>query len=412
MTLAAFVTLVTSVTLTIFLASSRRPRSLWAAGDRSWVVGLVLFASICAMSTPVSAQGPYKAYVASESEDEVTILSYAPATGLTIEKVVRVGRWPAEIEGPHGLFFDPDGRYWYLTLGHGYPNGTLLKYDAQADTVLGTTELGFFPATVSLTPEGALAFIVNSNFYGDHVPSTVSIVDTESMFEIEQATTCTMPHGSRMSPDGMSHYSACMMDDQLVEMSTQSLEVTRRLDLVTGEPVMAVHDMAAHDMSAMADAASSAPSSMSAGGQTCSPTWTTPTSDGRSLFVACNKGNEIVEVDLEAWSVRRRIPAAGAPYNLALTPDGTRLLASLKGSAHLAVWDLSSGNQVAKIESTLRVTHGVAVTADSRYAFVTVEGIGGQPGIVEVIDLESYERVAVAEVGKQAGGLMLHPMAR
>ncbi len=141
----------------------------------------------------------------------------------------------------------------------------------------------------------------------------------------------------------------------------------------------------------------------------CSPTWTAPARDGRTLYVACNRGNEIVEVDLEAWAIRRRIPADGAPYNLALTPDGTRLLATLKGSGHLGVWNLESGEPLAKIESVQKVTHGVAVTSDNRYAFVTVEGIGGEPGIVEVIDLTTYERVGVAEIGKQAGGIALVP---
>lgn len=352
---------------------------------------------------PAAAQ-TYRVYVASESEDEVSVLRYEAGGPLEVEKVVRVGRWPAEIEGPHGIYFDPSGDWWYLTLGHGYPNGTLLKYEAGADTVVGTSELGLFPATVSVTPEGALAFIVNSNFYGDHVPSTLSIVDTHTMDEVAQTETCTMPHGSRMSADGMHNYSACMMDDQLVEMSTVSLEVTRRLNLVTGAAVLAD---GAHDMHAMHGMSGGGPAG--GGMQVCSPTWTTPTDDGTRLYVACNKSHEIVEVDLADWSVVRRIPAQGAPYNLALTPDGSRLLATLKGSAHLAVFDRASGHELARIESGQKVTHGVVVTPDSRYALVTVEGIGGEPGLVEVIDLETYTRVARAEVGKQAGGLALVP---
>ena len=363
-----------------------------------WAVLLAIFAT----TSHAQAQS-YRAYVASESEDEVAVLEFTPGSGLSVEKVIRVGRWPAEIEGPHGLFFDPSGEYWYLTLGHGFPNGYLLKYEAGPDTVVAATELGFFPATVSLTPDGVLAFAVNSNFYGDPVPSTVSVVDTNEMFEIERVTTCTMPHGSRLSPDGTLHYSACMMDDQLVEMSTFSLEVTRRLHLVTGE---AVADPGMHGP-AMGGGAMSTGSAMAA----CSPTWTSLSGDGRFVYVACNRGNEIVQVDTDSWSVARRIPAQGAPYNLALTRDGSRLLASLKGSGHLGVWDLKTGEQLARIESAQRVTHGVAVTSDDRYAFVTVEGIGGQPGIVEVIDLSTYERAAVAEVGKQAGGITLVPGA-
>ena len=46
-----------------------------------------------------------------------------------------------------------------------------------------------------------------------------------------------------------------------------------------------------------------------------------------------------------------------------------------------------------------------------RYAFVTVEGVGGEPGIVEVIDLDTYERVGRAEIGKQAGASKIHQQA-
>ncbi len=344
---------------------------------------------------PAGAQEVYRAYVASESEDEVAVLRFDPTQGLEVERVISVGRWPAEIEGPHGVFFDPSGKYWYLTLGHGFPNGTLLRYDAAADTVVGWTELGLFPATVSLTHEGALAFVVNSNFYGDMVPSTLSVIDTETMFEIAQVETCIMPHGSRLGSDGTHHYSACMMDNQLVEVSTLSLDVTRRMDLVTGKDVTGGTGHDGHTMTAAA--------------ATCSPTWTLPAPDGSTLYVACNKGNQVIEVDLESWTVRRRFDAEGAPYNLALTADGSRLLATLKGSAQLAVWDVESGDRIGTVPSSQRVTHGVAVTPDGRYAFVTVEGVGGEPGIVEVIDLERMERVATAEIGKQAGGIALVP---
>lgn len=356
-------------------------------------LGLLLCAALGSYLPAGAQETTYRVYVAAESEDEVAVLRFNPSEGLSVERSISVGRWPAEIEGPHGISFDPSGEYWYLTLGHGFPNGSVLRYDAAADTVVGWSELGLFPATISLTPEGALAFVVNSNFYGDMVPSTLSVVDTKTMFEIAQVETCTMPHGSRMGADGTHHYSACMMDNQLVEVSTLSLEVTRRMDLTTGAAVTE----GGHDGHSMT------------GSPTCSPTWTLPSWDGSTVYVSCNKGNEIVEVDLESWSVKRRITAEGSPYNLALTPDGSRLLATLKGSARLGIWDVESGERIATIDSMQRVTHGVAVTDDGRFAFVSVEGVGGEPGIVEVIDLQTHERVGSAEIGKQAGGIALVP---
>ncbi len=343
---------------------------------------------------PAAAQS-YWAYVAAESEDEVALLRYDAQGDLTVEKTIVVGWLPAEIEAPHGVFVHPGGRYWYLTLGHGFPNGQLVKYETGTDTVVGVAQLGMFPATIAVPPHGTVALTVNANFHGDHVPSTVSIVDLETMFPIGETVTCTMPHGSRYGVDGSMHYSACMMDNQLVEINGATLEVNRRLDLLANKPAPPPGEGHMAKVPATGH---------------CSPTWVTPHPDGRRVFVPCNLGDVILEVDLQDWKIRRRIEAPGAPYNLDLTPDGSKLLATLKGSAKLGIWDLESGELLHLVDSLMRVTHGVVVTPDGRYAFVTVEGVGGDPGTVEVINLASGVRVASASIGKQAGGIALWKM--
>jgi DNA-binding beta-propeller fold protein YncE len=323
----------------------------------------------------------YLFYVASESEDEVTLLRFTAGEGLTIEKVISVGVLPAEIEGPHGVYVDPDGSHWYLTLGHGFPFGSLWKYETGSDTAVGRIELGLFPSTVSVPPVGGLAFAVNSNFYGDPEPGTISIIDLASMIEIERTETCTMPHGSRFSPDGLRHYSTCMLDDMLVELDVATLDVARRLDL-------------------------SPPSGSGVGaGAVCSPTWAMPASSGEYVYVACNKSHELLEVRVEDWVITWRIPAPAAPYNIALTPDDEKIVVTQKGSAEVSVWRRSTGERIALIPSARKVTHGVVVSPDGRYAFVSVEGIGGERGAVDVIDLRDLQRVATADVGKQAGGI-------
>jgi DNA-binding beta-propeller fold protein YncE len=51
------------------------------------------------------------------------------------------------------------------------------------------------------------------------------------------------------------------------------------------------------------------------------------------------------------------------------------------------------------------VVHGAVVSPDNRYAFISVEGIGADPGTVEVIDLDSLKTVATVDVGQQAAGI-------
>ena len=91
-----------------------------------------------------------------------------------------------------------------------------------------------FPATIDLTPDGTFLYVVNFNLHGDMVPSSVSVVMTDEMLEIVRITTCKMPHGSRINPQGTLHYSTCMMDDRLVEIDTSTLRVSRNFMLTRG----------------------------------------------------------------------------------------------------------------------------------------------------------------------------------
>ena len=70
---------------------------------------------------------------------------------------------------------------------------------------------------------------------------------------------------------------------------------------------------------------------------------------------------------------------------------------------------LATGNaahkELARVRTTRAVVHGAAVSDDDRYAFISVEGMGSQPGTVDIIDLASLKKVASVDVGQQAGGI-------
>jgi len=141
------------------------------------------------------------------------------------------------------------------------------------------------------------------------------------------------------------------------------------------------------------------------GDVSCSPTWAQPSADGARVWVACNKSSDIVEIDSGSWKVVRRIPAGPGVYNLAITGDGGRLLATNKRGQSVSVFDVTTGREMAKIPTTRAVVHGVAVSDDDRYAFVSIEGKGAEPGTVDIIDLAVLRKVASIDVGQQAGGI-------
>ena len=131
---------------------------------------------------------------------------------------------PLDIDGPHGLALSRDGKFYYVSIAHGQPNGSVWKYSTRDDALLGRVVLGMFPATMDVSPDGDFLYVANFNLHGDMVPSSVSVVTTEDMTEIARIPTCAMPHGSRLNADGSRHYSVCMMDEQLVEIDTGDAE--------------------------------------------------------------------------------------------------------------------------------------------------------------------------------------------
>jgi DNA-binding beta-propeller fold protein YncE len=382
----------------------------------------------------------YWVYVGAESADLVHRIHLGPE-GARVENSFRVGELAAEMEGPHGLVISPDGRYLHLTTGHGMPDGKYWKFELGPDTVVAPgVNLGIFPASIDVTPDGLYTFSANFNLHGDMVPSTISVVYTPSPMEVDRIVTCTMPHGSRFDARGAFHYSTCMMDDQLVEIDVRTHRVSRRFSVALGEEgPLATDDLGAHAGHGDhgdhgAHAAHGAPGGAAAprrpmtgpapdpaevgyaglphvmAPNSCSPTWVQPSADDRTLFVACNKADEVLEVDREEWTVLRRFATGRGPYNVEVTPDGRLLLITLKQGGKFQVIDLEAGALVATFDNTTTVAHGVVVSPDSRYAFVSSEGVGSEPGQVDVYDLVRMERVAAVAVGQQAGGIAFWKM--
>lgn len=367
------------------------------------LIGLLSFAFVS------NAQN-YYVYVTAESEDEVSLIKF-DGKNATIEKTIPVGIWPAEIEGPHGINVSPDGKYWYLSLAHGNPYGTLYKYSTETNDVVDTVKLGLFPASLQISKATGLLYCVNFDLHGDMVPSTVSVVDPEEMIEIDRIETGVMPHGSRISSDGMYHYSVGMMSGELFEISTTKLKVNRKLNLDGKEeekPAMEGMDHSKMDHSKMGHGAmtASAPMYHSA----VKPTWAIPHPTNGKVYVAGNGSDELLEVDLEKWEITNRFKTGKAPYNCDVSPDGRYLVATYKGSGETGIWDLETGEELPRIKNTRNVTHGVSISSDSKYAFISVEGIGGEPGTLDVIDIAKAEKVASVDMGKQAGGIIFWKM--
>jgi DNA-binding beta-propeller fold protein YncE len=335
----------------------------------------------------------YYVYVAAESEDQVHLIHFDAETGQgKIAENINVGRYPTEIDGPHGVTVSPDGEHWFVSIAHGNPYGMLAKYKTGTNELVATTDLGMFPATMEISPQTGLLYVVNFNLHGEMKPSTVSVVDPEMMEVITEIETGIMPHGSRVAPSGDKAYHVSMMTDELIEVNAVTLEIERRLKLNDQHQSMGMdHSGMNHD------AMMHKPIEK--------PTWADPHPTKPLVYVAGNGSDEVLEINTEKWEITRRFKTGKAPYNLEVSADGKLLVVSYKGEGSTGVWDIEKGEELAKLANTRRVSHGVAISPDSKFAFISVEGVGGEPGSVDVIDLEKMTVADHIETGKQAGGI-------
>jgi YVTN family beta-propeller protein len=295
----------------------------------------------------------------------------------------------------------PDGSAWYVTIAHGTPYGSLWKMAAGSDSLLGRAQVEMFPTTIALTPDGALAFVANSDFHGDHPRvNLVTIVQTASMTPLTNLPACDMPHGVKVNHAGTRVYVSCMNSDEILEIDRQTFRIRRRhrTGAGMGHATMGASGPVVHGSNTTSPPA-----------QDCSPTFVSVSPDDRRLYVACNHGNTLQVLDAVSLELVREIPVGAGAYNVEPSADGRWVIVTNKKAQSVSLVDAQTLTEVAKIPTSKSLPHGVAYSPDGRWAFVSQESVGVDPGAVDVIDLTTRTRVASIAVPRQPTGITILP---
>jgi YVTN family beta-propeller protein len=370
------------------------------------LAALALAASTAAAQQPTAAR-PYSLYVSSEGGDRVTHVRVDSA-GWRVVREVPVGLNPADLAGPHNVSVAPDGAHWYVSIAHGTPMGSVWKFSTANDSLVGRAEVGMFPTTIGLSPDGDWAYVPNSDFHGDRGGmNTVSVIYTPEMRTIANLPTCDMPHGSRWNHAGTAVYIACMMSDEVVAFDAGTMRVAGRAPLGSGHPMSMADHMKAE---AQADAHAAhtpgaASSTMPGQNPDCLTTYVSVSVDDARLFLACNHSNELQVRDARTLALIARASAGTGAYNVEPSPDGRLVLVTNKKAQSVSVFDAATLKELARVPTSKRIPHGIAYAPDGRYAFVTCESVGTDPGAIDAIDLTTLARVASLPIPLQPTGI-------
>jgi len=318
---------------------------------------------------------------------------------LTPERTVPVGVMPSDIDGPHNITVAPDGKSYYITVAHGTPFGSLWKLDTRNDSILGKSQVELFPTTVSLTPDGQLALVANSDFHGDHPRTNViSVIHTPTMTKITDLEACDMPHGVKVNHAGSRAYVSCMHSDEILELEVATLSLTRR-----------AHTGATHATTSVSATSHSVDPASSPKTSECSPTFVSVSWNDQRLYVACNAANTLQVWDAGSLRQIKEIPVGKGAYNVEPSPDGKFILVTNKKDQSVSVIDAAGLTEIARIPTSKRIVHGIAYSPDSRFAYISCESIGIDSGAVDVVDLKSRTRVSTVPVAGQPTGITVLP---
>lgn len=359
----------------------------------------LVLAALCVLTSPLAAQSaPWLVGVASESGDHISWLAPTAGGGLELVRTVPTDPRPPERDGPHNVTVSPDQKSYYVSVAHGTPDGALWRFDAATHALVGVAAAQAYPTTIAITPDGELAFVANSDFFGDRpVINTVTVVHTPTMTTITHIPACDMPHGVKAAPDGRTVWVSCMHSDELLAIDVATLRVRDRIAVGGGG------DHAAH-VGHGAPIPGSAPAARAAA---CSPTFVSLSADGTRLYVACNARGTLQVWDAADRVMEREIAVGAGAYNVEPSPDGHWLLVTNKKAQSVSLVSTDTWSETARIATTRPVVHGVAWAPDSRTAYVSQESIGAVPGAVDVIDVASRTRTASITVPGQPTGITL-----
>ena len=112
-------------------------------------------------------------------------------------------------------------------------------------------------------------------------------------------------------------------------------------------------------------------------------------------------------MDVATLTVHRTVPTGAGAYNVELSPDGSMLVVTNKKGQSVSIIDARTFTELARVATTKRIVHGVTFSPDSRYAYISQESIGADPGAIDVIDLTTRLKVFTIPVPAQPTGIVV-----
>ncbi|OLO28993.1 hypothetical protein BTR23_16595 [Alkalihalophilus pseudofirmus] len=263
----------------------------------------------------------------------------------------------------HSHSHDSDGNEEH---GHDeHKEEKVVAYDLQSLEKVEEYSVGSHPAHVTVTENGQTVVVTNS---GDN---TVSIID-RGVGELVNVEVGEYPHGVRISPDQQYAYIANMQSENVSVVDLHSNVEVKRVHVGAG----AVQTGFSHD--------------------------------GKYAFVGLHGDDQLAVIDTSSQELINKIDVGKGPVQMYASYDHRYVIVANQGSEEYPSDTISIINlDLLQVEKELPLglgAHGIVISKDSRYAFVT----NMFEDTISVVDLETLEEINRIDVGSYPNGISVN----
>jgi YVTN family beta-propeller protein len=282
---------------------------------------------------------------------------------------------------PHNVQISADGQWLYAVgmgmaahgtqgmSGHGQAGGRLVILDS-TNVKRGPTaeiEIGPHPAHVVTSSDGKLAFVTDSK------ENVLQVVDLPGKRIVRTIPTGAYPHGLRESPDERELYVANVKDGSVSIIDIVDWKEAARIKV--GK----------------------------------SPVQVGFTPDGSKVYVSLKGENKVAVIDRLSRQSMGTLPVGRGPVQVYATPNSKYVYVANQGSdrkpdSTASVIDVAANTVVAKVVTGIGA-HGVVVSSDGRFAFVS----NIADSTVSEIDTATHRVVRNFKVGAGPNGITFRP---
>ncbi|HWC35235.1 MAG TPA: YncE family protein [Mycobacteriales bacterium] len=274
---------------------------------------------------------------------------------------------------PRTVTITPDGRLAYVTNEHA---PTLTVVDTATRAVVATVPIGGAQGSVAVTPDSRFAYVTWADT-GSHV----AVIDTSTNSVVDTISVGNSPAGIAVSPNGQRVYVADYYANAVSVIDTASNAVVDTIGVGSNPSSVAI------------------------------------TPDGRFAYVAdayqTGSSGQVSVIDTTTDQVTQTVSGLGGePWDIAITPDGRfAYVADFGGQVDVIDTAHNTLSATVKLEPDSAV-QGVAIAPNGQYAYVTDSRGNTNSFTVKAIRISDNKVVASVDVGASPDGIAITPDGR